>query len=539
MTQIRNWKIWVRLTAAIWLLLVVAWAGMIVLEGEKTLEMAIDQAKGFSGSIHEMTMAGLTGMMITGTSSQREVFLDQIKELSIIKDLTVARSEAVTKIYGPDTKATRELDDIEKQVMLTGEPYIAVDYYENEYALRVVNPTFAAKDYLGKDCILCHMVPENTVLGIVSMWISLESVEEAVSAMRYEVIGVASVASLLLLALIYFVTYRIVTQPLDHLREGLTDIAHGDGDLTRRLDIKGEDEIGQTSKVFNEMMENFATLVRQVSASAIDVSDKANELLEGANQVRSGSHVQDEKSASVAEVMTELVSSIASVMQDVEDIQHQSEESSAQTQVGNQRLEVLLGDMEKVRNTFSQMVDTINNFVHSTETITSMTQEVKEIAEQTNLLALNAAIEAARAGEHGRGFAVVSDEVRKLAEKSARAAVSIDNATSMLETHSVAVRNAITTSMGHLTHSDESVQEVAGILRNSSEAVLGVRDNLSRVTETTEQQTIASNEVCSSIETIALMSKENCEAIDRTVATVEDLKNLADTLQNTVRRFKT
>ncbi|MDR0233616.1 MAG: methyl-accepting chemotaxis protein, partial [Zoogloeaceae bacterium] len=103
MTQIRNWKIWVRLTAAIWLLLVVAWAGMIVLEGEKALEMAINQAKGFSGSIHEMTMAGLTGMMITGTSSQREVFLDQIKELSIIKDLTVARSEAVTKIYGPDT----------------------------------------------------------------------------------------------------------------------------------------------------------------------------------------------------------------------------------------------------------------------------------------------------------------------------------------------------------------------------------------------------------------------------------------------------
>lgn len=94
-------KIWMRLTAAIWLMLVIAWTGMIFWESKVNRETAIDQAKQFSLSMHEATMSGLTGMMITGTIGQREVFLDQIKQLSIINDLKVIRAEAVSKMFGP------------------------------------------------------------------------------------------------------------------------------------------------------------------------------------------------------------------------------------------------------------------------------------------------------------------------------------------------------------------------------------------------------------------------------------------------------
>ncbi len=109
MARIADLKIWVRLTAAIWFMLIAVWTGMIVWESEVNRETAIGQAKDFAGSIHEMTMAGLTGMMITGTVGQREVFLDQIKQLSVIKDLHVVRGEAVSKIFGPDTKDKRPL----------------------------------------------------------------------------------------------------------------------------------------------------------------------------------------------------------------------------------------------------------------------------------------------------------------------------------------------------------------------------------------------------------------------------------------------
>ena len=118
-----NWKIWLRLTAAIWFVLVVVWTAMIAWESSVNRETAIRQAQDFAGSIHEMTMAGLTGMMITGTVGQREVFLDQIKQLSIIKDLHVARSEAVVKLFGPDSKAGRALDAVENQVMSTGKAF--------------------------------------------------------------------------------------------------------------------------------------------------------------------------------------------------------------------------------------------------------------------------------------------------------------------------------------------------------------------------------------------------------------------------------
>ena len=537
MTRISDQKIWIRLTAAIWLVLVIAWAGIIYWESEENLQTSIDQAKNFSQSIHEMTMAGLTGMMLTGTVAQREVFLDQIKQLSIIRDLTVVRSEAVAKLYGADPKA-EQLDAIEKQVMQTGEPYVAVVQDGGHLSLRVVNPTLASKNYLGKDCILCHMVDEGTVLGVVSMKVSLDSVEAAVSSMRIQLAVVAFLVSLILLGIIYWISARIVTRPMDKLKQGLIDIARGEGDLTQRLEVKSQDEIGQTALVFNEVMENFATLVRQVNDSALQVSGKARELSEGANQVMDSSRVQDEKSAQVAATVEELVASIALIAQSTEGVQQHSQESRARVQVGNQRLETLLNNMEQVKATFGEMATSVNDFMHNTDAISAMTQEVKDIAEQTNLLALNAAIEAARAGEQGRGFAVVADEVRKLAEKSSRSAITIDGITEKLSTQSVAVKSAITNSISRVNSSSASTQEVAEILQSTSDSVLVVSEGLSSITKATDQQRLAANEVASNIETIAAMSKDNSNAIDQTVLTVSDLNNLADSLQQTVGRFK-
>lgn len=227
MPRIADLKIWVRITAAIWVVLAIIWAGAIVWTTQVNRDTAIRQAQDFSHSIHEMTMAGLTGMMITGTVGQREVFLDQIKQLSIIKDLHVARGEAVTKLFGPDTKSTRELDALEKQVMTTGTPYMAVQTADGNSFLHVINPTKASKNYLGKDCILCHQVPEGTVLGVVSMKVSLDSVESEVAAFRLKIAGVALIALGALLVIIYLITHHFVTRPLDELRKGLSDIARG------------------------------------------------------------------------------------------------------------------------------------------------------------------------------------------------------------------------------------------------------------------------------------------------------------------------
>ena len=538
MPRFADLRIWIRLTAAIWVVLAIIWAGAIVWTTQVNRDTAIRQAQDFSQSIHEMTMAGLTGMMITGTVGQREVFLDQIKQLSIIKDLHVARSEAVSKLYGPDTKSTRQLSALEQQVMSSGTPYMSVESANGSAFLNVINPTKAAKNYLGKDCIACHQVPEGAVLGVVSMKVSLDSVEAEVSAFRLKIAGVAIVALGALLVIIYLITNHFVTRPLDNLRKGLSDIARGEGDLTRRLPVKGQDEVGQAAVVFNEMMENFNQLVRQVRDSASQVSARVAALSDSADRVTQSSQQQNEKSNQAATAVEQLVSSISSIAQSAEHVQHQSQESLSRANEGSRNLDVLLGEMNVVERAVKEMADSVNNFVRNTESITMMTREVKDIAEQTNLLALNAAIEAARAGEQGRGFAVVADEVRKLAEKSSRSASEIDTITASLSAQSVAVRRSIEAGLSHLETSQTAVASVSSILQATNGSVAEVGHGLDAIAEATDQQRRFSGDVESSIESIAGMARENSGTVEQTAGAAHDLKRLAEGLSTLVGRFK-
>lgn len=538
MLRFADLKIWVRLTAAIWLILAIIWASAIVWTTQVNRDTAIRQAQDFSQSIHEMTMAGLTGMMLTGTIGQREVFLDQIKQLSIIKDLHVARSDAVVKLYGPDTKDSRVLTALEQQVMTSGQPYVAVESSNGSSSLNVINPTKASKNYLGKDCVLCHQVPEGTVLGIVSMKVSLDSVESEVAAFRLKIAGVALAALGALLVIIYLLTHHFVTAPLEELRKGLRDIASGEGDLTRRLQVNGKDEVGQSALVFNEMMENFNQLVRQVRDSASQVSARVAALSDNTDRVSQSSHLQNEKSNEAAAAVEQLVSSISSIAQSAENVQHQSQESLARANEGSRNLTVLLGEMDVVESAVKEMATSVNDFVRNTEAITLMTREVKDIAEQTNLLALNAAIEAARAGEQGRGFAVVADEVRKLAEKSSRSASEIDTITATLSAQSVAVRRSIEQGLDHLASSQSAVATVSSVLQATNGSVTEVGHGLDAIASATEEQRRVSGNVEASIEAIASMARDNTGAVEQTAGAAHDLKRLAEGLTAMVGRFK-
>ena len=538
MPRIADLKIWIRLTAAIWVVLAIIWAGAIVWTTQVNRDTAILQAQDFSKSIHEMTMAGLTGMMITGTVGQREVFLDQIEQLSVIKDLVVARSDAVVKLYGPDTKSKRPLDALETQVMASGTPYMAVESANGSSFLHVINPTKASKNYLGKDCLVCHQVPEGTVLGVVSMKVSLDSVEAQVAAFRIKIAGVALAALGALLVIIYLITNHFVSKPLEAMRKGLADIARGEGDLTRRLDVRGNDEVGQSAQVFNEMMENFNQLVRQVRDSASQVSARVAALSDSADRVTQSSHHQNEKSNQAAAAVEQLVSSISSIAQSAAHVQHQSQDSLARATEGSRNLNVLLGEMNVVEHAVKEMADSVNNFVKNTEAITAMTREVKDIAEQTNLLALNAAIEAARAGEQGRGFAVVADEVRKLAEKSSRSATEIDAITAQLSAQSVAVRRSIEAGISYLECSQAAVHSVSDVLEATNGSVTEVGHGLDAIASATDQQRRFSGDVENSIEAIAGMARENSGTVEQTAGAAHDLKRLAEGLATLVGRFK-
>jgi hypothetical protein len=210
-------KIWVQLLSTIAAALVVVWTGVIIWQGHVYREAAIKQSADFSLSMHNATVAGLTGMMVTGTVAQRDVFLDQVKQLGTIRDVRVLRGENVSKMFGPGTaKDANNPDALEAQVLQSGKEIIQVDHDgANEY-LRTVRPMIASKNMLGKDCTMCHQVPEGTVLGAVSMKVSLDEVNAGLADQRLKSILAAFLTCIPVLMLIYPFIRKFVTLPLEH-----------------------------------------------------------------------------------------------------------------------------------------------------------------------------------------------------------------------------------------------------------------------------------------------------------------------------------
>ena len=537
--RIASMPIWLRLTGVIWLMMVLAFGSMIVWETRVNHDTAIDQARDFAGAVNEMTMAGLTGMMITGTVAQRDVFLDQIKELSVVRDLEVIRGEAVTKVFGDGGVPAAPVDADERAALSEGRSTMRVEHSaEHGEHLRVVIPSLASRNWLGKDCIACHQVDEGVALGVVSMRISLDKANAAVVAFRNESILFAVLVSIPLIGFVYFFIGRFVTRPLAQLNLGMAAIAEGGGDLTRRLPVRSGDEIGTTARTFNDMLSTLAGLVRHVGDSASAVTHAAQDLARDAEEVAQSSHRQNDNSLAAANGVDAMMDSITDIAARTEGVRARSHDSLHRSREGQQSLARLVGEVGEVEVTVRQMADAVSAFVESTKAITRMTGEVREIAEQTNLLALNAAIEAARAGEQGRGFAVVADEVRKLAEKSARSAGEIDAITREVGRRSDSVQIAIESGLGHLASSREMADAVQQVLAAANSLVMEVGEGLDRIAEATGEQRSASEGVTSSIGEIAGMAQNNNQALEQTVASARELGALAARLQESVARFR-
>ncbi|MHB1373119.1 MAG: methyl-accepting chemotaxis protein [Thauera sp.] len=539
MTRFSDTPIWLRLTGVIWLMMLIAFGSMIAWETRVNRDMAIEQAKDFAGTVNEMTMAGLTGMMITGTVAQRDVFLDQIKELTIVQDLKVIRGEAVSRVFGDGGVATTGGDADERLALSEGRSTLRVEHSaEHGEHLRVVIPSRASADWLGKDCIACHQVPAGTPLGVVSMRISLDKANAAVRSFRNESIAFAALVSIPLIGFIYLFISRFVTRPLAQLNEGMAQIAQGGGDLTRRLPVRGADEIGRAASTFNDMMATIGGLVRQVGDSASAVTGAAHRVVDKAAAVAESSHRQNDSSVSAANTVDVMMDNISAVGERTEAVRARSHDSLQRSQEGQRSLERLVGEVGEVESAVRQMAEAVSAFVDSTQAISRMTSEVREIAEQTNLLALNAAIEAARAGEQGRGFAVVADEVRKLAEKSARSAGEIDEITRDVSRRSSSVRGAIDDGLGHLESSREMAGAVMQVLSQANALVVEVGEGLNHIAEASREQRSASESVTRRIGEIAGMARSNNDALEHTVTSARELGELASRLQDSVSRFR-
>jgi methyl-accepting chemotaxis protein len=480
----------------------------------------------------------LNGMMLNGSISQAETratFLKKMASQDDVIEFHLTRGKAISDAFGNGLPEENTGDETDLAAISNNTVQTKIRDGE-AHSIRVVIPIQAGQNFHGTDCLQCHAVPEGTVTGAISLTVNLEKEQQELKQLNI----LLWAGQLGLQVLLFFMIgglIRNVIEPAHKLEQTMLHIK-ASGDLSKRAPMTNDDEIGRIAWVFNALLENFQQIVREVHAHADEVSSSAIQLASSAQQVAENSQHQSDAATKTAGAVEEMSISIASVADATNGVAHLSQESLTRANSGQQNLQQMMGEINRVEDAVKLMAGSVEAFVKSSQSITSMTQQVREIAEQTNLLALNAAIEAARAGEQGRGFAVVADEVRKLAEKSAQSASEIDVVTKALGNQSEQVERSVQSGLQSLQTSQTHIQSVATVLAQANESVTGVNAGVDNITASVNAQKQSSQEIARNVENIASMAEGNNVAVQRTVQAVHDMERLAAALKDSVGRFK-
>jgi methyl-accepting chemotaxis protein len=345
-----------------------------------------------------------------------------------------------------------------------------------------------------------------------------------------------SVSLLVVLGWLSIGTYASLARNVGTVVGGGKRIAAGD--LTVHIEVTSRDEIADIGAAFNAMTVAMRVIVQQVQGSADHVANVARELAAATDGINAQSERQSAVAAGVASAMEQLAASIRNVADNAAGVDAMSAGSLQQTIEGTEMLAHTKGEIAQVRSAVAEIADAVAAFVTSTHAIRNMTEEVKEIADQTNLLALNAAIEAARAGEQGRGFAVVADEVRKLAEKSSDAAGRINQVTGEIGGRTQRIEQVVERGGDALTSSLVALDKLAGIITQASLSVRETTQGMNGIALSVKEQNQATGEVARNVDDIAAIADENRHAVGATAEQARQLLNLAADLDAAARRFR-
>lgn len=347
---------------------------------------------------------------------------------------------------------------------------------------------------------------------------------------------VAAIAAAATIAAGYTIRKSVV-ESLSGLRGTLDRIASS-LDFTQRAQIERNDEIGETVAAVNHLTETLQSSLRQIAEQTQQVSTAAASLRETATIVTDSASSQSASASDMAATVEQMTVSINHVADQAAEARQLSSESGLRAEDGERVIGLTVAEINEIAATVGKASVFVERLDQDSQRVSEVVAVIKEVADQTNLLALNAAIEAARAGEQGRGFAVVADEVRTLAERTAESTRTIAETISVMQ---VNARNTVQ-GMGEV-----GARVGAGVerAREASEAIAAIRDSSGRavgrvgeISDAIREQGIASTSIAQQVERIAQMSEENHAAAVNTSDTAGELDGLARKMKEVVSQYR-
>lgn len=372
---------------------------------------------------------------------------------------------------------------------------------------------------------------------VLGSGIYIDDVKKDVNAVKWILVCLNIVFAIFMLALCFFIS-RGITRTLGYVDTSLEEMSSGGGDLTRRLSVERDDETGSLARSFNNFLDNLKEIVVRINQNAVNVAGSADNLNRNSAAIANGTEKAASQSTSVAiacEEMAATSSEIANNCIRTVDISNRATQTALN---GSKVVDNAVQSIQRIAVKVQQSAKTVASLGTRSEQIGNIVGTIEDIADQTNLLALNAAIEAARAGEQGRGFAVVADEVRALAERTTKATREIGEMIKAIQKETQSAVDAM----------EEGVQEVERGTRDASSSGQALEEIINQVGDLTsqinqiataaEQQTATTHEISKSMHEITEVVSDASRSSQSTAGSAHELAAMAEELKQIVAQFR-